>query len=172
MDNRSRYTEPAAEPRGISGDLHRLRTHGGASAAEIRDFVGRLHGKSPQEVLGAVTGSNLVRCMTLSTVTFALLLAAFTVVPWMLNNGDGEKQAAAAGSPQPSAAPPGATPAGQSPANSAETTTAAAPAGDTETALSPEQKTVDALGIGETKTADPKANPLDKNLDNLLDGID
>ena len=32
-------------------------------------------------------------------------------------------------------------------------------------------KTLDTLGIGETKVAKPDENPLDKKMDNLLDGI-
>ena len=34
------------------------------------------------------------------------------------------------------------------------------------------ERAIDAMGIGETKTADPDENPLEGKLDKLLDGIE
>jgi hypothetical protein len=34
------------------------------------------------------------------------------------------------------------------------------------------QKAAQVMGLDETKAADPKVNPLEKNLDKLLDGVD
>ena len=34
------------------------------------------------------------------------------------------------------------------------------------------KKAVDVMGLGDTKAADPKSNPLEKNVDKLLDGLE
>ena len=66
----------------------------------------------------------------------------------------------------------------KSPAASAKTTSApdktkqpeSGRQGQTE-ATNPGNEAVDKMGIGETKTFDADENPLEKKLDNLLDGV-
>ncbi|MFP6899321.1 MAG: hypothetical protein VCA36_00165, partial [Opitutales bacterium] len=45
-------------------------------------------------------------------------------------------------------------------------------AGPSDKPSSPEQSTADVLGIGEEKKTDPKANPLDSDDGDLLEGLD
>ena len=49
------------------------------------------------------------------------------------------------------------------------TATAVTPSG--ETVANPDQ-VLESLGVGEARQADPKKNPLEDNLDKLLDGVD
>jgi hypothetical protein len=149
---------------GVPGELRRLKDNGSASAAELREFVGALRGKSTRELLGEVAKSKLVSSVGVATLAFVVLLAIATVVPYMLR---GE--------------PVAAKPAAASPAdrNAAATASAAAPTGqktpgDAASVNDPSQPNIAraaaALGIDETKTAAPDKNPLEDDLDNLLDG--
>lgn len=149
----------SAEPRrGLQGDLQRAKAGTFASAAELREFVHNLRGKSPQEVLGAVANSGLVQGVVISTIGTIILMAVFTVGPYFLYpkikpQAKAEK-AAAAGSDAKDAAKPAAAD-----AKSAVSTDPKANA----------QKTLDKMGESEIKSADPKVNPLDKEVDDLLD---
>ena len=51
-------------------------------AGRAARFLGGLHGKSPQEVIGIVSSSLLVQSMILAVVATAVLLAVFTVGPY------------------------------------------------------------------------------------------
>ena len=151
-------SEPAEPQRGLQGDLKRAKSGTFASAAELREFVQNLKGKSPQEVLGAVANSGLAQGVGLATIGTAVMFAIFTVGPYMLY-----------GKPKPPAvtkATAAAEPAANTPAAATSATEkAAAPSKD---AASNAQQTLDKMGESETKKADPKVNPLD-NLDDLLD---
>lgn len=143
------------------GDLGRLKEHGGASIAELKEFVKNLHGRSPGEVLGIVSASSLIRSLVEATVWLAIVIVILTIVPYWMKGDKPTKAAAtqaaateAAPSADPAASvlPPDATGSGEtvSDANA--------------------QKAVDIMGLGDTKMADPNKNPLD-NLDNLLDDV-
>ena len=136
-------------------DLHRARENAFASTAELREFVHNLKGKSPQEVLGAVANSGLAQGVGLATVGTIILMAVFTVGPYFLY-----------GKPAPPAPKKEAAAVAEPAAATAQTTEkAAAPSTD---ASANAQRTLDKMGESETKTADPKVNPLD-DLDDLLD---
>ena len=162
-----RLADDAIQLRGGTGDIKRLKRDGAASAEELREFVSGLHGKSPQEVLGLVAESGLFQATAVATIGIAVVLVAFTVVPYLFKGAAPEKTTAKTAAKQPAAA-----------AQAAAQSSAAAPAGTGASAdgLQPsadDLKTASAvLGLDETKAADPKANPLDKKLDGLLDGID
>jgi hypothetical protein len=150
-------------PTGIGRDLDRLKQGGAASAAEIREFIAKLRGRSPQEVLGMVAQSNLISSVTLATLATVLLFAVFTVGPYLLG------QTAEANRPGPSKETPTASP----------DTTAAAPAPTNSTnretvtptaqAVQPaDTKILEKLDMDETKQADPTVNPLEEQGDDLL----
>lgn len=167
MDLRPRTTESTLPPGGLRGDLRRLRTEGAASAAELREFLGTMRGRSPQEVLGIVTSSGLTRATALATFLVVGLMAVFTVVPYALGRGEAAPATPASGvaaqaSPTSSAGAPAASPAA---------TGAGVPA-DLAAGQPDLEKAAEALGIGETKQAPPDKNPLDGSLDTLLDGLD
>ncbi len=164
-----------------------LKEHGAATVDELKDFLQGMKGKSAQEVLGVIAQSGLIRGVTQATVATIVLVAAFTVGPYMLYGRNGVKPAAAssdnakqstdsqaAKSPNAAATPNASTAAnassaaapaveGTSPPTGGATTPAGAPA-DLERAAQ-------VLGVGETKGADPKNNPREKDLDSLLDKI-
>ena len=142
--------------------MQTLRSNSQATVAELRQFLSELKGRSPQDVMGVVAQSSLFQGIMTASVCCAVLLIVFTAGPWLLS-GSPKKQTAVAARPtiaaeQPAvAAPPDETPT----------------AANTQTAPSSDlQKAASAMGIGETKEADPDTNPLDSKLDNLLDGIE
>ena len=169
---RQRLTEPPPPSRGVVNDLRRLGRDGSASAAELREFFARMRGKSPQEALGLVSQSGLVRGMVLSTAAFALVLVVFTVVPYALSgdkDAPTDKPATAAAKPQPEAKPAadtGAQPAAPADAAAAAASNAADATG-TPSASEPNlDRAARVLGIDETKGTDPSDVP---DLDNILD---
>lgn len=143
-------------------EMQRLRGHGAATAAELREFLGQLKGRTPQEVMGIVAQSSLVQGITTATFACGVLLAVFTVVPYAIYGSPKDQQPeTVAVAVQPS----------NEQSNSAETPEDSSTTTD-ESAKPDLAKAADAMGIGETTEADPDKNPLDTKLDSLLDGIE
>ena len=156
---------------GIVRDVRQLRAHGEASAAELREFLARTRGRSPQEVLGMVAGSHLTWSIALATVATVLVLAVGTIVPWLLGRATsvGESPAkAAAANPAGTAKTDEADATPQPPTPVASVADVANPRPSPADA----EKAVEAMGLGDTKTVDPKSNPLENTLDNLLDNLE
>ena len=153
--------QSAAEkiPGGVVGDFHRLKVNGAATVAELRDFLAQTRGKSPQEVLGMVAGSNLVWSTLLATVITVVLMAAFTAGPYYLSKGSPQKPpvAPAAAAVKPAEVKPVEKP--------VETAVADKPA------KTNKDQALKALEMDEAKISDPKKNPLEgsKELESLLD---
>jgi len=158
--NRNHVSE--GEP---ASSMGKLRNDAAESVGELREFLGKMQGKSPQEVLGAVANSGLVASTLLSAVLIGVGLFGLSAFSYFWNGGAttakntpavGEREWSdpGAGDETPAAQPAEADPA----ANAGNAT----PSGD---------NTLDALGIGETKTAKPDENPRELDLDNLLDGV-
>jgi hypothetical protein len=150
---------PQDPTQGVLGGLSRVKRDGAHSLQELQEFVAQMRGRSPQEVLGMVSASELVRGIVLATVGCVVLLAAFTVVPYALRDKDAAAKASAApAAPTKTAGPSTAT-------------TPAIASTDEKTDKTPDASAAaKALNIDEVKTADPSVNPLDKDLDKLLDG--
>lgn len=163
MDKTQEYLEQQRHGTSVIGDLKQLKTEGGTTAAELREFLSKLKGRSPDEVMGVVANSNLVRSTLTATMGCVVLLVVLTIVPYAL------KLRSASVSEKPSAAvaqPTNEAPAAaEKAASTSDQTAAAAPAPDLERAAK-------AMGIGDPIEADPKLNPLDSKLDKLLDGIE
>lgn len=165
MDNNQRHLADAkpATP-GLAGDLRRLKSDGGASAAELREFLAQLKGRSPEEVMGAVAQSNLIRSICIATVGCVALMAAFTIIPYLMRD-----TSVVAASDAPTVV-----------SNPAATTkhTDAKPADvqnepKTESSgITDPKKAIEKMGIGGTADPDANAEKIDNRLDNLLDGID
>ena len=153
---------------GIAGDMKRLHGDASATAAELREFVATLRGRSPAEVLGAIGESSLFQGIVQATVGCVVVLVVFTVGPYLwygpaeASTPDADTSVATAAT-EPAAA-------ATSDAAVADANAAESPATD-ETG-SDVEKAAKAMGIDETRQADPKSNPLDKNLDSLLDGVE
>lgn len=153
---------PRQETEQRPNEMSRLRQHGGATVAELREFLGQLKGRSPQEMLGAVADSDLARSVITAAIGCAVLLVALTVVPYLLKDDSG------AGKPAPAAARPAAT----TPSPAPSTTATATPAAPKSTPADRAKQAVGNMGIGESKGAPKNVNPLDGELDKLLDGVD
>lgn len=149
---------------GISGDINRIKEGTSASAAELRDFVQQMRGRSPQEMLGLVAESGLFQGIVLSTLSIFALLMVCTVVPYAWGKSRGPAKGTAA--PVASAA---SAPAGESTAPPAAT--AAPPAGApaaNPAAPQVSEDVLDKLGVGGTKESSLDRNPLDNDKDDLL----
>lgn len=148
---------------GVRGQVSRLRVHSGATAAEIREFIGQLRGRSPHEVIGALAQSNLLRATGLAAAWTVGLLLVFTILPALFAKPKTVE------TPTPVAA---TTPAAdKSKPAAVDTKDSAAATGDTKTKTPSKTDVADKLGIGETKTLDPKKNPLDGTGDDLFKDI-
>lgn len=142
-----------------------LRGHSSATAAELREFLGQLKGRSPQEVMGIVAQSSLFRGITTATIACAVLLVIFTVGPYVIYGGPNAQI------PQKTVAT-SVVPADSDADAAADQSTETAPTEQDDSTKPDLAKAAQAMGIGETAEAAPDKNPLDSKLDNLLDGIE
>lgn len=146
--------------------MRRLKVDGTASVAELREFLGRMRGRSPQEVLGEVAKSNLVQCTVLAILLTAFAMGAMTLAPYYLQDpkavaAKAEKEKAKAAKAAEKNAPKTET----EPAATAQK----APADGDAPSQSNLEQAAEKMQMNETKVTDPKANPLDKDLDKLLE---
>ncbi len=159
---RDHLEQQQAPVAGIAKDLRRMKTEGTASANELRQFIGQLKGRSPQEVMGAVAQSDLFRSIVLAAAGCAVLLVALTIIPYLLRD-----RSTAATTAQP------ATEVDKSSAvQSASTGEITSPAVADGTGQPDLQRAAKAMGISDAAPADSDTKPLDDRLEKLLDGID
>jgi cytoskeletal protein RodZ len=158
---------------GIARDLGQLKAHGTATVAELREFLAKMRGRGPQEVLGLVAGSQLLRSVAWATLGALVILVVGTLVPWWTAGPPSGPRSTPRASATPRA--PAAAEAKKGETVSTERLAPPAPALPATAEKKPSQadaeKAVKVMGLGETKVADPKSNPLEKSLDNLLDKI-
>lgn len=166
---REQLEKPPATSTGIAADMKRLKSDSASTAEEVREFIANLKGRSPQEVLGAVSESGLVQATVQATFGCLIVLVAFTVVPWAFKSD--EPVVAAETEPSASDA---ATETSENAATAAQSAAAVADtrSGDDSPSDSDAARAASAMKIDETVVTDPKTNPLDGNLDKLLDGLD
>lgn len=162
--------EPADEvqPRksGAARDVAQLKRGAVASIEELREFVANLKGRSPKEVLGIVASSALTKGIVQATVGCAILLVVLTVIPYAMADGKRQEQIVAKAKADADAATASAAKQEAADAEAAKKTEAAGTStGDSVQAN--QAKAANAMGIDKVK--DPDANPLDQQLNNLLD---
>ena len=167
----SQIESDSGQPRGVFKDVKRLQTDGNASVEELREFLAQLKGKSPQEMLGIVAESGLVKGMVTATIGMVAVLFVFTIGPWAYNELAGEPiqpqavaQPAAAQNSSPQAPVDPATQAAAAAAavgNPGAQASSAAPASQADLGAATK-----ALGISETKSGEPNLDALlNKKLD-------
>jgi cell division protein FtsN len=160
---------------GIAADMKRLTTDASSTAEEVREFIKNLKGRSPQEVLGAVSESGLVQATIQATIGCVVVLGILSVIPWMMKT---EEAVNASETPDGSAAVAGATgeansETAASQAGTSSNTTSTDPSSGSDTPTGTDAaRAAKAMKIDETVVTDPKKNPLDSGLDKLLDGLD
>ena len=141
---------------GMVRGVRRLSADAAASTSELRDFVRSLKGRSPQEVMGIVASNALTQALIGSAIATAVLIGLLTVGPYIYYGPPKAK----------SSKPVASASAAQPEATRASDSTKATDTPSEEDV----KKATKAMGLDETKTADPKKNPLD-NFDNLLDKV-
>ena len=161
----------SGEPRGAFKDVKRLKADGSASAEELREFLGQLKGKSPQEMLGIVAESGLIKGMMTATIGTVAVLFVFTIGPWAYGELAGEPA-----QERPIAKPtPSEDPAPDTPIDAASQAAAAAaavgdPGSQPPSSVPGSQPDIGAatkaLGIGQTNSGEPDLDSLlNKKLD-------
>ncbi len=141
------------------GELRRLNVNTKATAAELKTFLAELKGRSPQEMLGIVAASQLVRSLVLSTVLVGAALVAFTAIPFFLGGKEESTPARAEVQPAASRAAAPASPPDPEPAAKTPDPPAVAP-------------DLSNLGVNEKKMAPPAENPLENKKDDFLEGLE
>ena len=157
---RDHLEQQQAPVAGIAKDIRRLKTDGAASANELRQFIGQLKGRSPQEVMGAVAQSDLFRSIILAAAGCTVLMVVLTIIPYLLRDTSSTTTA------QP-ATEVDTTPAEEASATGETTSPLADGTGQPDL-----QRAAAAMGIDDAAPADSDTKPLDDRLDKLLDGID
>ena len=159
-----------------------LREHSSATVDELRRFLEGMRGKSANEVLGQIAHSGLARAVVQATIVSIVGIALFTVGPYVVFGGkkksSDDKSAAAPPNATTARTPIApATPAATSAADNSKSSApdAASPSGARSTGAGVGdvdlERAARQLGVGETKSADPKSNPREKDLDSLLDKV-
>jgi len=141
-------------------DLRELKINSTATVQELQQFLRELRGKSPQEMLGVVASSQLIRATILAVVLVTVAIFALTAFPYFFG-----EQSAAEFEPTAlaSAAPAAPTPAVSTPATEADTKPSTLETPETPGHLAP-------LDVNEKLPAAPNTNPLeDKGEDFLKD---
>lgn len=147
---------------GLAGEMRQLKEDGAASAAELREFLSQLKDRSPEEVMGAVAQSGLVHSTLLATGGCIVLLVVCTIIPYVLTDkSTKEKEAAVTATAKLAAS----MEAEDEATDSAMVDDQSSSSGEPDL-----QRAVEAMGIGDA--ADTNAEPVDANLDKLLDGIE
>jgi hypothetical protein len=132
-------------------DLRVLKSNSTATVQELQEFLRELRGKSPQEMLGVVASSQLIRATILSVVLVTGAIFALTAIPYFF----GDEPA-----PEPIAT---VTPAAAVPA--APVATSKVASDETPGPLSP-------LGVNEALPAAPNSNPLEDKAENFLQDLE
>ncbi len=147
-------------------ELRNLGANTQATAAELKAFLAELKGRSPQEMLGIVAASQLFRSLILSSILVFALIVVFTLVPYLMGDGEKTGTTVEAEVTQSAPSPTQSKPENAGPADTTQpATNPADPANPAQTDISP-------LGVNEEKDAPPNVNPLEGGNDNFLDGLD
>ena len=150
----------------LGRDFKNLSRNVSATAGELREFLTQMKGKGPKEMLGLVAQSTLFKGIQQSVIIFVSIILVFTIIPFTINffAPEDDKQTGTEASASPSTE--------ESTQQEEDTIpneegTIQTPLGETATG----NPVIDTLGIGETKEAPTKVNPLDDTGDDLFDEL-
>ena len=157
---------PMASP---MNDIRKLKQNSQATASEIHEFLAKMRGKSPVEVLGAVANSNLGKSFLQAGIGVAVLVLVLTVIPWAMSLAGGEgKDEVAETNPAVSEVEKAAPEATAK--DEAKPEESAAPIEIDP--VDPNRAAADKMGVTEEKTAPLNVNPLEGSNDDLLKGLE
>ena len=159
MKGPSENSDPArTSMASTKADLRELKTNSTATVQELQQFLRELRGKSPQEMLGVVASSQLIRATILAVVLVTAAIFALTAVAYFFG-----EEAEPEPTPAVLAVPAARAPATSTPATEADPKPSTLETPETPGPLAP-------LGVNEKLPAAPNTNPLeDKGEDFLKD---
>jgi|GEM_PF-4848844 len=160
-ENHSTPSSSTRSAAGVKGDAHRLRENGAEVGADLTAFVARMKGRSPEEGLGEIAQSSLIGGLVSATVWCVVLMVVLTILPYGMAK-------AFPPSAKPLAADAAAAPAASTPAPAEQPTKGETSKAAGSNANDPDGKLLKKLNMDETKSADPKVNPLDDLGNDLL----
>lgn len=148
-------------------DVRKLKANSAATASELIDWLAKMRGKAPREVLGAVASSHLFAGFIQAAFLLGAVIALWTAGAWGWETYvvDQRNVAGAEAKVEKPAAEPSER---KVPDNVANPEKAKMP----DLGIDDKQKVADKLGIGETKEAPANFNPLDNAADDLLKGLE
>ena len=165
--------------------MNNLRENGSASVAELKEFMNRMKGRTPREMLGVVSQSGLVRSTLVATLGVGVVLVLFTVGPYVWAKQSNEVSRVEQLTSEREqlqkrldklnsllAAHDRENETRQSPEPQPIGSNAEQEKSSGQTQQKNMQKAAEAMGDTGVKTAPPASNPLENELDNLLDDID
>ena len=146
-------------------DIRNMRRNISATAGEVREFMGKLRGKSPREVLGIIASSSLIRSMVTAAIAVGILLVTFTIIPygWSKITGSETEETTSTES-ENEGEPEG----GGAQASNGGDENPEQPGSGTD---DPPPSAPEVLGVGEEKKAPTNINPLDGSADGLFDDV-
>ena len=151
-----------------ANDVRKLRTNSAATAAEMMEWLQRMRGKSPREVLGSVASSHLFKSFVMAVFLVAFVVFGWTAAAWGWEMWRGDRTGNRGGH--------GGARRGRRP-RKRRRSEVHRPTWPTRTPLkcrtsisTASRQVADKLGVGETKTAPANTNPLDSDDDDLLKG--
>lgn len=158
--------QPMSSP---ANDIRKLKANGAATADELHQWLAKMRGKSPTEVLGIVASSSLMKSLVLATLLVAVIVFAWTAGAWGYENYV-KKDAGVAAESEVTTTTPEAEPETETKSSNdvADPNKAEMPDLD----LNDKQQVADKLGIGDSKEAPANINPLDNSDDDLLKGLE
>ena len=139
----------------------------GQGGADVLGLTEQLRGNRPDEVLGSMNQASLTQGIVMATIVTAVLMAVLTIGPFLLGSGSKKKSgkpAVAAGAQNKEETPAASQDAADGKAAADESATAG---GDPKVSA----KTLKKLGVNDVKKSDPKKNPLEDSVDDLLKDI-
>ena len=140
-------------------DLRELRANSGATVKELKEFLAQLKGKNPQEMLGTVASSQLVRAIITSILLVTASLFALTALPYYLQDTESSKSPAASI---------------QTPQEIVEKPEIKSPPALTEPKEPSLEKAPDLapLGVNDKKSAPLNSNPLESKTEDFLKDLE
>ena len=151
--------------------IRRFQHDSATTVAELREFLAQLRGKDSREVVATITDSSLVKSTVVAAIAVVLLLFLTSAAVYFATPNE---STSAKTNPSQSSQSNVSGESQTTPSPSEEDKSAAVVENATAAASAPQpatgggDKTLDLLGVGETKVAPPDENPLDKNLEDLL----
>ncbi len=175
MSSQNPDQSPLSSP---ANDLRKLKASSSATAQELTDWLSKMRGKSPREVLGEVANSHLMKSLVHAAIGVAVFILLFTIIPWAtsLIRGEETREAeisAVDAANENTGEPADGEASSEEGVATGEGTSAEVTAPDSpDIDLGDKAAIADQLGVGETKEAPANVNPLDGSVDDLLEGLE